>query len=212
LFEHEFSSAVESIIKLDDTNKYNVSLGFFNGYSTEDVDSSGSRFANLKLHYRDLNGDEITAVSVPIMYQGNKETVDDFKLTSGDELLVLFTDRTLEQWTQKQGTVPQKINNKVKDSLNHALCIPISTHHSLKPGITSLPIDSTVARRIIVTSGKKIQIGNDTDELLKIMHQFLDFFQTIIATDGDTFATNLVTGQAGLLSTIKAQLANITKL
>lgn len=205
MFEHEMSEMVESVIRLNDLNKYNVSLGFFNGYSTEEVDSSGSRFANIKLHYRDKNGDEITAVSVPIMYQGNKNTVDDFKLTPGDELIVLFSDRTLEQWTQlsDSGPVPQNINNRVKDSINHGLCIPISTHHSLK-GITATPIDSTVGRRILVKPTKKIQIGTDTDELLKIMHDTLTVLEDLVADSG-------VVGSV-LINPLRIQLGKITKL
>lgn len=210
MFEREITEAVESVIRLNDLNKYNVSLGFFNGYSTEEVDPSGSRFADIKLHYRDSNGDEITAVSVPIMYQGNKNTVDDFELTSGDELLVLFSDRTLEQWTQLGDTVPQDISNKVKDSLNHALCIPISTHHSL-PDITSEPIDSSVGRRIIVKSGKKIQIGNDTDELLALFDQVLTLLQGSVDNPGasSTGTNSLINTQ---LATIQTSLGNIAKI
>jgi len=204
LFEHEISEAVESIFNINDANKYNVSLGFFDGYSTEPVDPSGSRFADIKLHYRDSNGDEITAVSVPIMYQGNKNTVDDFELTSGDELLVLFSDRTLEQWTQTEGTVSQAITNEVKDSLNHALCIPISTHHSLA-GITALGIDATVARRILVKPTKKIQIGNDTDELLKILYDLMTELSFLVPVTGIP-ASNKAT-----IALLQLQLANITK-
>jgi len=207
LFEHEISSAVESIIDINDRNKYNLALGFFNGYSTEEVDPSGSRFANIKLHYKDINGNEITVVNVPILYPGNAETVDDFKLVFGDELLVLFLDRTLEQWTQQNATVPQNINNKVKDSLNHALCIPISTHHSLID-ITSLAIDSSVGRRIIVKSGKKIQIGDDTNELLDLFNQVIEII-TIADSGGDTFPGLSVKGNT--LAQVHTSLKIIAK-
>lgn len=202
MLEHEFSEAIESVIRLNDNNKYNISLGYFQDYSTEEVDSSGTRFADIKLHYRDANGDEISATGVPIMFQGNQETVDDFKLTKDDELTVLFSDRSLEQWMQLDATTPQTLTNKSKDSLNHAFCIPINTHHSFSE-ITSLAIDATVGRRILVKSGKKIQIGNDTDELLKL---FNDLLTQMIKLLGATMLDGLVdavgSSSTGTLSVI----------
>lgn len=179
MLEHEVSSAVESIFNLNDKNKYNVSLGYFQKYSSEEVDVSGSRFADIKLHYRDLNGDEISALSVPIMFQGNQETVDDFKLVKGDELIVWFSDRSLEQWMSLSSTSPQTLSNTIKDSLNHALCIPINTHHSFNT-IAPTPIDSAVGRRILVKTGKKIQIGSDTIDILKLFDDFLTEFKSLV--------------------------------
>lgn len=201
--QEELSKAIESIYSLNDANKYNVAMGYFQEYSTEAVDASGSRFADIKLHYRDSNGDDIDGTSVPLMYMGNGNTTDDFELVKGDELLVLFSDRTLEQW--KTATEPQTLQNKVKDSKSSALAIPVSTTHSLA-GITSAAIDSTVGRRILVKSGKKIQIGTDVDELLKILHDILLIIDTWFATS----STGNIT--AGSLTTFITQLGNITKL
>ena len=200
--EQEFTEAVESIFNLNDANKYNVAMGYFQGYSTEAADASGSRFADIKLHYRDSNGDDIDGTSVPLMYMGNGNTTDDFELVKGDELVVLFSDRTLEQW--KTSSEPQTLQNKVKDSKSSALAIPVSTTHSLA-GITALSIDSTVGRRVLVKSGKKIQIGTDVDELLKILFDIL----TIIKTWSDT-GSSAWTGTS--LTALVAQLGNITKV
>lgn len=213
MFEQEITDAVEAIFNLNDQNKYNISLGYFQQYSSEEVDTSGTRFANVKLAYRDANGDEISALSVPIMFQGNKDTVDDFKLTNGDELLVLFSDRTLEQW--KTSTSPQTLSNKVKDSLNHALCIPINTHHTFND-IAAVAIDSTVGRRILVKSGKKIQIGNETDELLKLMDRFIGVFAGDVGPfdSPGTGSTGTVSIAAAVneISSIRTSLANIAKV
>ena len=215
MFEQEIIEAVESIFSLNDKNKYNVSLGFFQGYSTEEVDTLRKRFANVKLHYRDTEGEEISLMSVPIMYQGNKNTVDDFGLTLGDELIVFFSDRTLEQWTQKEGTKTQTLTNTVLDSINHALCIPINTHHTFSD-IAAAAIDATVGRRILVKAGKKIQIGNETDELLKLMDRFIGVFSGDVGPfdspgTGST-GTISIAGAVNEIAAIRASLANIAKV
>jgi hypothetical protein len=228
MLEHEISEAVESIFRLNEQNKYNVALGYFQGYSSEEVDVSGKRFADIKLHYRDANGDEIAATGVPVMFQGNQNTVDDFELASGDELIVLFSDRSLEQWNQLLATTPQTLSNKVKDSINHALCIPINTHHSYST-IALNAIDSAVGRRILVKPGKKIQIGNDTGtaELLKLFNDFLTEFKTLVgvtmlggAVDqagiNSTGTNSLILVQLGLMTTsitaIQIALGTIAKV
>lgn len=200
--EQEISGAIKAIINNVDGIKYNIAMGYFQGYATSEQDSSDSRFVDIKLHYKNKSGVDIDAIGVPVVYSGNENTVGDFALTSDSLLLVLFSDRTLEQWISS--TEPQALNDKVKDSKNHAFAIPISTHHSIAD-ITSLAIDSTVGYRRMVKSGKKIQIGNDVDELLKIMYDTL----SIIKTWSDS-GSGAWSGSA--INALVTQLANITKI
>lgn len=202
MLEHELSSTIETIINLNDGIKYNISMGYFQAYSSNENDASGKRFCNIKLHYRDSKGNDIDALNVPLLYIGNENTTDQFELEKGCELLVLFSDRSLEQWVT--ATEPQLLTNKVKDSKNHAFAIPVSTHHTFSD-MTSLALDSTVGYRRPVKSGKKIQIGTDTDELLKILY---DIF-SIIKTWSDT-GTGAWSGAA--INALVTQLSNITKI
>ncbi|MBU2645880.1 hypothetical protein KKI24_14320 [bacterium] len=125
--EQEFTEAFESISKTADRVRYNISLGFFQKYASLEYDTSGKRFCDLKLHYKTQDGEDIAAINVPLLYPGSKLFVEDWKLTAGDELIVLFSDRSLEQWLS--GATPQKLSNTVKDSINHAFAIPVVSHH-----------------------------------------------------------------------------------
>jgi hypothetical protein len=198
----ELSESIESIIRLNALNKYNISLGYFQNYSSVDVDSSGTRFCDIKLHYKDEKGEDIGALDVPLIYHGNGNTVDDFALEKGCELAVFFSDRSLEQWVS--GAEPQALSNKVRDSKNHAFAIPISTHHTFKD-VTALAIDATVGRRILVKSGKKIQIGTDTDEMMKIHYDLITAYSAGVDTSTGIFNNQVQ------ITALQAQLANITK-
>jgi hypothetical protein len=208
---HEFIEAVESIIALNDSVKYNISMGYFQGYSDEVTDPLKRRTIDIKLHYKSSSGDDIDALSVPLMYIGNENTTGDFELTSESLLLVLFSDRTLEQWVT--GSEPQLLVDKVKDSKNHALAIPVNTHHSYD-SIVSAVIDSTVGYRRMVKPGKKLQIGTETDELLKIMYDFINIFKTVLdatPADGDALNAALL-AQLTAITALFTQMTNITKI
>jgi len=164
--ELSITEAVKRIIKSQDSNKHNVAKGYFQGYSTVEADESGVRFCDLKLHYKTGNSDDINLLEVPMSYPGSKNSVDDCPLEQGDELDVFFSDRSLEQWITSE---PQKLANPIKDSVNHAFCYPINTHHN---NFTDTP-GSSIGKRITVKSGKKIQIGNGTDELLSLLNDNL---------------------------------------
>lgn len=205
----EISESIESIIRLNALNKYNIALGYFQGYSSVDVDSTGTRFCDIKLHYKDEKGNDIGALDVPLFYIGNGNTTDDFELATGCELAVFFSDRSLEQWVS--GAEPQALSNKVRDSKNHAFAIPISTHHTFA-NIVTAAIDSTVGRRILVKSGKKIQIGNDDPtapaELLDLVNQIIDVL-LLPDTNGDTLPG--VSAQGKTLAQIQLSLKTIAK-
>jgi len=65
---------------------------------------------------------------------------------------------------------------------------------------------------ILGIEGTKFSIGTKKADFIKIMYDFLDFFQTVAATDGDTFAANLTTAQAGLLADLKTRLTGIVNI
>ncbi len=165
----EIGTATTAIIKTLDKNRFNIALGFFKGYSSVDSDSTGMRFCDLDLHYRDADHENIGLINVPIMYIGNQYHILDFNLAEGDELLVLFSDRTLEQWKDTSGKTPQDLTNPVKDSFNHALAIPICTVHYAND-VSSTPVDSS-AIGLRTKSGNKIEIGNGTVELLDLIQR-----------------------------------------
>ena len=208
----EITEAIESLLESFDKNKYNISLGFFEGYATVESDTSGKRFCDLKLHYKDEESVDIPLTGIPLMYIGSKSFLTDFELVSGDELLVFFSDRTLEQWKPTSGTVPQDLKDPVKDSLNHAFAIPVCTTHNASL-VTTAPLDSTVGGRLGVKSGKKAQVGNDTTDLLKILHSLItSLLLGTTVTTTNTINGNGIFTDAATITTLQTQLATITKL
>ncbi len=210
--EQEFIEAFEGLFNTIDQNKYNIAMGFFQNYATVDSDASGVRYCDLKLHYKDADSNDIPITGVPLMYFGNQKFILDFELSSGDELLVLFTDRTLEDWKAASAIVPQLMTNPVKDSLNHAIAIPVCTAHYAST-ITTSALDSTVGARVGVQTGKKVQIGTDVVDLLKILYDLITalLVGTTVATPNTLTGTGVFTNAAAITA-LQAQLAIITKI
>lgn len=205
--ESDVNEAIRQTFITEDANKYNIAIGFFQSYAVVNQDTSGKRYCNLKLHFKSKDAEDIDITEVPLLCSGSINAIDEFPLEKGDEMRVFFSDRTLEQWNPKTNTEPQTLANTVKDSLNHAFCIPFNSHHN----DFSLPIDSTVGRRHLVKSGKKIQIGNNVDELLKNTHDFMNIIGSLSFTDGDSLAAAL-TAQLTAINLIVTSMANITKI
>ena len=216
--EEEIQALIESVFSINDQNKFKATIGFFQSYANAESDSSGKRFCNVKLQNKDQNGDDIDVLLVPLLYIGTKRTVWDFELQKGDELAVLFSDRSLEQWKDTIGTEPQTLGNPVKDSINHAFAIPIVSHHFVNE-ITTSAIPAAVGGRLAVKNGDKIQIGNETDELLDLVDQLITQVKSTLA-QVKTLVGNTVLGgsnpvdSAGIASTgtlglIVSQLAQI---
>jgi hypothetical protein len=200
----ELIEAIKGIINTIDRNKYNISMGFFQKYSDAESDPKGVRFADIKLVYKDDNGEDISA-TVPLLQVGSKNSIYDFRLENGDELLVFFTDRTLEQWKDETGTEPQKLKNLVKDSINHGIAIPVCSHHN-SALVTTGDLPSSVGLRIGVKSGKKAQVGSDTADDLKNLYDFMNIITNLSTTDGDSLAASLAAQKTNINNIIANQL------
>lgn len=172
--EAELTDMVESIIERIERNKYYSSLGFFQGYNTVEADSSGKRFCQVKLHIKDKNAKDISIEGVPIGFPGTKRTSFQDDLESGDELMIFFTDRTLEEWKDSGVAGPQITKNTIRNRRSSAFAIPVSTHH----GIDALELPDNDHAKIPLASGKKLQIGYLKDgskiDLLNILYQVIE--------------------------------------
>ncbi len=192
LIENSF----DAMLAIREANKYKVSFGYFQAYTnpTPQSDSEGKRFCDLKLYAKDPDTNDVSCLGVPLAYFGNKNGMNDFKLQPGDELIVLFSDRSLAQWKEESGTEPQSLTDPVRDSKNHAIAIPVVTTHYASEVIT-VPVDDN-ALGVRVRPGKKIEIGDGTNEVLNLKNDFLgvmkDFltdFKALDSSSGDNFAT-----------------------
>jgi len=205
--EQEIRESFEGLYDQRDHSKYNIALGFFQSYATgNEADTTGKRFCDLKLHVKDENGDDVSALSVPMMYMGSSQFILDFELVKGDQVLVLFSDQTLEYWKTPTGTAPQTNTNPVKDSFNHALAIPISTTHESNL-VSATPVDST-AVGLRAKVGNKIELGNGTVELLDLIDQLLTLLQGSVDAAGSssTGTNSLINAQLAMLQTSLGQI------
>lgn len=208
--EEELEELSDLTFKVNSANKFNVALGFFQSYADAEADSSGKRFCNVKLHYKDNESNDIDNLLVPMAYIGTKRTVYDFELEQGDEMLILYSDRSLEQWKDTTGTEPQVLENPVKDSINHAIAVPIVSHHFVNL-ITTAAIPSDVGGRLGVKSGDKIQVGNDAVDLLKIVYDMLtELAAAAVQNVGAAATPSPLINQANFLA-LQTQLAQIAK-
>jgi len=73
-------------------------------------------------------------------------------------LLVVFTDRTLEQWKAAAGNIPQDLKNPVRNSINHAIAIPVVTTHGASTAASN-PV-AAGALALISKNGDKVEVGN----------------------------------------------------
>lgn len=206
--EEDYEQLVRDVFSTIDRSKYNVSMGFFQSYDTADSDPSGVRFCQAKLHNKDSNGDDIGIIKIPLLYVGSPRIIFDYALEQNDDLAIFFTDQSLEQW--KSEKEPQRLDNPVKDSINHAFAIPVVSHKYTNDLVTSA-LPSDVAGKISVKDGEKFQIGNNTVELLKLLYDILtELGAAQVQSIGVAATPGPLLNQANFLA-LQTQLAQITK-
>jgi hypothetical protein len=187
---------------------YNIAFGYFQRYSASSPIPDDERsFIDVKLHYKEFNNKDISLVQVPLVYIGSKNAVFDYKLESGDQVIVFFADRTLEQW--KDSDEPQLLSNTVKDSKNHCFALPIMTHRD----IDQLNVEKNDNVKLAVSSGKKLQLGlldatpANRKELLDILYQLMEIL--LLPDTGGYDYTGKTSGKGKSISQLKADLAII---
>lgn len=125
----------------------------------------------------------------------------------GSKVLVIACEHSLTEWRSSGGASVYPSENRQFD-LNDAVAIT-----GLYPENRAWPNPQKANTfEFLGVEGVKFAIGTQSAELLKIMYNFLEFFQTVTATDGDTLASNLTAAQSGLLLTLKNSLAKITNI
>lgn len=125
----------------------------------------------------------------------------------GTKVLVIVCEHDITEWRSSDGKTVYPGENR-RFNFNDAVAIAGLYPETVKWPNPQLPN----TYEILGLEGVKFKIGNSTADLLKIMYDFLDFFQSVSATDGDTLAANLTTAQPLLLADLKAKLASITNI
>lgn len=125
----------------------------------------------------------------------------------GSKVLVLACEHSLTEWRGGEGVSIYPAENR-RFNLNDAVAVLGFYPETITWSNPQL----SKTFEFLGVEGTKFKMGTDKNDLLKIMYDFLNFFQTVSAADGDTLAANLTTAQTGLLADLKTQLANITNI
>jgi len=125
----------------------------------------------------------------------------------GSKVLVLACEHDITEWRSSGGKTVYPGENR-RFNINDAVAIPGLYPETLQWPNPQLP--NTF--EFLGLEGVKFKIGNSNADFLKIMYDFLNFFQTVTATDGDTLAANLTAAQPLLLATLKTLMESITNI
>lgn len=125
----------------------------------------------------------------------------------GSRVLVLACEHDITEWRSSGGKTIYPGENR-RFNINDAVAILGLYPETVKWSNPQKP--NTF--EFLGLEGTKFHIGTSTADLLKIMYDFLDFFQTVAATDGDTLAANLTAAQPLLLANLKILMESITNI
>jgi len=115
---------------------------------------------------------------VPIVQPRTAKARINFPIESGDLVLIVFSDRSLENWIQSAGDAPREAKDLRRHDLSDAFAI-LGGYPSLVPAPPKFP----GALNIEIEPGTKIALTNGSVELLAL-------FDTVLA-QMDTILTNI---------------------
>lgn len=125
----------------------------------------------------------------------------------GSKVLCLTCEHSITEWRSSRG---KAVFPKEPRQFDKNDCVAIGGLYSELEKWPNPQLPNTF--EILGIEGTKFAIGTKTADLLNIMYQFLNFFQTVVASDGDTLASNLTTAQADILLNLKTAMAKITNI
>lgn len=156
-----FVAAVQGLIDSTVENTYKIALGTFISY-TNPEDGGLFRFCDLSIKPFETidsttaSGGILQLRGVPILKMGTQRSiVDDQQLIAGDTLLVLFSDKSIDEFKDSAVPIPNYVaKRETRNTVSNAMCIPISTHEQVvfKPAVPSLS-------RYEISTGQLMQIG-----------------------------------------------------
>lgn len=173
-----------------DNSKFNIAIGFFAGTGTTLTK------VNLNLHYKEDN-EIIDLIDVPVWNFGSQNGGLDIKFKAGDKFLVLFADKSIEELKNNPASViPVTLDDKEKDDINFAFCIPLLTVSTAK----ALLKFEELGLDISLLPGQKIKIGDGANELLQIIFDLMTALEAAVPASGI---------QSALITAQKIKLQNL---
>lgn len=125
----------------------------------------------------------------------------------GSKVLVLACEHDITEWRSSGGKSVYPGENR-RFNINDAVAI-LGLYPETLTWSDPQKLDTF---EFLGTSGVKFRIGTSEADLLKIMYDFLKFFQEVGAGSGDALAANLTAAQPALLLTLKTLMEKITNI
>lgn len=151
---------------------------------------------SVRYYQRDETIDLPVIQRVPLIEPRTAKAFIDFPISKGDPVLMVFSDRALENWLQSDGAIPVEPLDIRQHDLTDAFAILGGWPEAMsgnRPGENPDDLD------IQVESGVKILIGNGADELLGLAHEAFTKLKEVAEelsthlTDIQTMTVTLVT-------------------
>jgi len=167
--------------------------------------------------YRRTKLDSLPDISrVPVVHPRTSSALIKLPVTIGDIVLLVFADRSIENWVAGDGAERDTLDTRMHD-ISDAFAIP-GGYPEVKSWMTKNP----GALEIVVSPGTKITIGNGTEEVLQLasdafsglralceqMSQALANIQLIQHTDSQGVTTSVPLNVTNF-ATIKTSVDNI---
>lgn len=155
-------------------------------YDADKMTCSAQPLIKRKFYRREKSEKYPVINNVPIVFNRTGASLIRLPVSKGDIVFLVFADHEVSNWIQGNGSSVDYLDNR-KHHINDCFAFvggyPIGKKHAaVNPD----------ALEIIVSSGTKITIGNETDELLDIAYQSFTELKTLTQKLSETL-TNIQT-------------------
>ena len=113
--------------------------------------------------------------NVPIVQPRTAKAQATLPITSGDLVLIVFADRSIENWDLSRGDEPREVRDLRRHDLSDAFAI-LGGYPSLNPS----PSANGQAYEVLVKPGIKISFGNGAVEVLTLFDEVLEKLDSIL--------------------------------
>lgn len=176
--------------------------------------SAGNQKANIqpliKKVYMDKRVESYPVLTnVPVVFPRTANSIISLPIKKGDLVLVIITERSIDQWLEKTGEESEPVSNRRFD-LSDAVAIP-----GLYPFGSSSDAD---ADSILIKNGQtkikmdddgKLELGSDSAQLLDIIDQLIDAISLLTVLGALPGVPTSVPINLATFTSLKATLATI---
>jgi hypothetical protein len=159
--------------------------------------------------------------NVPLLYYGMSEGILNFPIKSEDKVLILFSQRSLDNWLSKGSLTTPGTNRKfdMSDAIAVPCLQPFNSSHSLIDNNqnTELIFDNKKIKFIkggvlqIDTAENKITINNSVEDLAQLISDLIDTIINIV-TVGSPPTHTLDPATIAAFNVIKTRFSNLLEV